>query len=113
PTITRAVTERAASSSLAQPRARSGFPARRTSASFRRANARTRTIFPTGRASARVRVAAFALERARLAWRLLPAATAARAAPAASAPGGYRLALAAVAGLRPPAPQVSGLARWS
>src|SRR5215472_1141612 len=71
-----------------------------------------RTIFPRASAAAAVRVAAFALERARFAWRPLPAATAARAAPAAPAPDGYRLA-AAVAGLRPPAPRVSALARWS
>src|SRR5438128_9442462 len=67
-----------------------------------------RTIFPTGSAAARARAPASALGSALLALRLTRAAAAARAA---SAPDGCRLAAAAVARVRPPAPRVWVLTR--
>src|SRR5262249_61076480 len=67
-----------------------------------------RTIFPTGSAAARARAPASALGSARLALRPTRAAAAARAA---SAPDGRRLAAAAVARVRRPAPRGRVLAR--
>src|SRR5262249_2180691 len=84
--------------------ARAASPALRLTACFIRAASVVRTIFPTGSAAAGARVpASAALGSARLAWRPPRAATAARAA---WAPDGCRLAAAAVARVRPPAPRV-------